>query len=54
MDDKRNIILAVVLSALILFGWPYIAERFFPAANPPATQVQGGKTTPVEIGRAHV
>ncbi|CAN5220067.1 membrane protein insertase YidC [soil metagenome] len=47
MDDKRNIILAVVLTALILFGWPYIANHFFPAANPPATQVQGGKTTPV-------
>ncbi|MDX3911668.1 MAG: membrane protein insertase YidC [Sphingobium sp.] len=47
MDDKRNIILAVVLSALILFGWPYIAQWFFPTANPPATQIQGGKTTPV-------
>lgn len=47
MDDKRNMILAVVLTALILFGWPYISERFFPAANPPATKVQGGKTTPV-------
>ncbi|QUT05951.1 membrane protein insertase YidC [Sphingobium phenoxybenzoativorans] len=47
MDDKRNIILAVVLTALILFGWPYIAGHFFPPANPPATKVQGGKTTPV-------
>ncbi|MGD9810319.1 MAG: membrane protein insertase YidC [Sphingobium sp.] len=32
MDDKRNIILAIVLSAAILFGWPYIAERLFPGA----------------------
>jgi YidC/Oxa1 family membrane protein insertase len=47
VDDKRNIILAVILTALILFGWPYIAGHFFPAANPPATQVQGGKTKPV-------
>jgi YidC/Oxa1 family membrane protein insertase len=47
VDDKRNLILAVVLTAAILFGWPYIANHFFPAANPPATQVQGGKTTPV-------
>ncbi|HEX7782447.1 MAG TPA: membrane protein insertase YidC [Sphingobium sp.] len=47
MDDKRNIIIAVLLTALILFGWPYIASHFFPPANPPATKVQGGKTTPV-------
>jgi YidC/Oxa1 family membrane protein insertase len=47
VDDKRNIILAVVLTALILFGWPYIASHLFPPANPPATKVQGGKTTPV-------
>ncbi len=47
MDDKRNIIIAVLLTALILFGWPYIANHFFPPANPPATKVQGGKTTPV-------
>lgn len=30
MDDKRNIILAMVLTALILFGWPFIAEKLFP------------------------
>jgi YidC/Oxa1 family membrane protein insertase len=47
VDDKRNLILAAVLTVAILFGWPYIATRFFPVANPPATQVQGGKTTPV-------
>ncbi|MET0371353.1 MAG: membrane protein insertase YidC [Sphingobium sp.] len=47
MDDKKNIVLAVVLTALILFGWPYIANHFFPAANPPATKIEGGKTTPV-------
>ncbi|MEJ7933009.1 membrane protein insertase YidC [Sphingobium sp. AN558] len=47
MDDKKNIILAVILTAAILFGWPYIANHFFPAANPPATKIEGGKTTPV-------
>ncbi|MFM6853202.1 MAG: membrane protein insertase YidC [Sphingopyxis sp.] len=36
MEDKRNIIVAILLSALILFGWPFIAERFFPSATPPA------------------
>ncbi|MEJ7926076.1 membrane protein insertase YidC [Sphingobium sp. AN641] len=47
MDDKKNIILAVVLTALILFGWPYVSTYFFPAANPPATRIEGGRTTPV-------
>lgn len=47
MDDKKNIILAVLLTAAILFGWPYVSHYFFPAANPPATKIEGGKTTPV-------
>ncbi len=47
MDDKKNIILAVLLTAAILFGWPYVAKYFFPAANPPATKIEGGKTTPL-------
>src|SRR3546814_15190070 len=34
VDDKRNIILAVALTALILFGWPYVAEQFFPTPQP--------------------
>jgi YidC/Oxa1 family membrane protein insertase len=36
VEDRRNIILAVVLSALILFGWQYVAQYFFPAPPPPA------------------
>jgi YidC/Oxa1 family membrane protein insertase len=47
VDDKKNIILAVLLTAAILFGWPYVSHYFFPAANPPATKIEGGKTTPV-------
>lgn len=31
MDDKRNLIIAVLLTGLILFGWPYVASTFFPA-----------------------
>ena len=45
MDDKRNLILAVALAAIILFGWPYLANQFFPTANPPATQIEGGEQT---------
>jgi YidC/Oxa1 family membrane protein insertase len=47
VDDKKNIILAVLLTAAILFGWPYVSHYFFPAANPPVTKIEGGKTTPV-------
>lgn len=47
MDDKRNMILAVALTGLILLGWPYISDYFFPTANPPATKIEGGKTIAV-------
>ena len=34
MDEKRNLIFAVLLTGLILFGWPYVASYFFPTAAP--------------------
>lgn len=40
MDDKRNIILAVLLTAVILFGWPYVSQAIFPQAAPPVTASQ--------------
>lgn len=40
MDDKRNLILAVLLTGLILFGWPYVAERLFPGSMKPAQTAQ--------------
>jgi YidC/Oxa1 family membrane protein insertase len=46
-DDKRNILLAVLLTVAILFGWPFIASHIFPPAQPPVTRVEGGKTVPV-------
>tara|TARA_R110001606_G_scaffold21271_3_gene75082 strand:+ start:735 stop:2594 length:1860 start_codon:yes stop_codon:yes gene_type:complete len=30
VDDKRNIIMAVLLTGIILFGWPVLMEQFFP------------------------
>jgi YidC/Oxa1 family membrane protein insertase len=39
-------ILAVVLSALVLFGWGAVTEYFFPPANPPAARTQNGKAQP--------
>lgn len=47
MDNQRNLILAVVLSALVLFGWTLISDRYFPTANPPATKVVDGKSVPL-------
>jgi YidC/Oxa1 family membrane protein insertase len=30
LDDKRNIIIAMLLAGLILFGWPMLANQWFP------------------------
>ncbi|MFN7400701.1 MAG: membrane protein insertase YidC [Sandaracinobacter sp.] len=48
-QENRNLILAVLLSAVVLFGWTFVAERFFPtppAATAPAT------TAPATTGAA--
>ncbi|MEO8722376.1 MAG: membrane protein insertase YidC [Sphingobium sp.] len=58
MGDKRNIMLAMVLTALILFGWPYVAQRLFPGAMTPAKQTQqqtataGAPATPMDAATA--
>ncbi|RXR28776.1 membrane protein insertase YidC [Sphingobium fluviale] len=46
MDDKRNLILAVLLTGLILFGWPYVAERLFPGSMKPAVTAQKQSAQP--------
>ncbi len=38
MDNQRNMIMAIVLSALVLFGWSALSERFFPAPKPVTTK----------------
>src|SRR5258705_12103621 len=41
-------ILAVAISALILLGWTWASNRYFPPANPPAsTKVVDGKQQPL-------
>jgi YidC/Oxa1 family membrane protein insertase len=47
VNDSKNMILAVVLSALVLLGWSWAANRFFPTANPPSTKVINGKQQPL-------
>jgi len=43
VNDSKNLILAVVLSALVLLGWTWAANRYFPTANPPATKIENGR-----------
>ena len=38
MNDSKNMILAVVLSALVLIGWTMLSDRFFPQPKPVASQ----------------
>src|SRR5918997_7018316 len=40
-------ILAIVLSAIVLFGWSFISERWFPTANEPSTKIVEGKQVAV-------
>ena len=47
MNDNRNMILAIVLSAFVLIGWGLLAERWFPTAAPQTQQVERGKVKPL-------
>ena len=47
MNDNKNMILAVVLSALVLLGWTWAANKFFPTSNPQSTRVEKGRQAPV-------
>ncbi|MBT0670367.1 membrane protein insertase YidC [Novosphingobium profundi] len=42
MQNQRNIILAVVLTALVLFGWEAGVGYFYPQAKTPVQTVQAG------------
>jgi YidC/Oxa1 family membrane protein insertase len=47
VNDSKNLILAVALSALVLLGWSWAANRFFPTANPPSSKIVAGKQQPL-------
>ncbi len=49
MEDKRNLITAILLSVLILVGWSFIAERWFPAPDP-APKAVATKADPAAPG----
>ncbi len=41
-------ILAIVLSAIVLFGWSALTERYFPTASEPSTKIIDGRSQPVQ------
>ena len=47
MDDKRNLIAAILLSVAILLGWNFVSEKFFPTPDKPdvTTTVAGTNGT---------
>ena len=47
MNDNRNMILAIVLSALVLIGWSLVSDRLLPTASPQTVQVENGKAKPL-------
>jgi YidC/Oxa1 family membrane protein insertase len=48
VNDSKNMILAAALSVLVLIGWTWVADRYFPAANPPSSKIVNGKQQPVQ------
>ena len=47
MGNNRNMMLALVLSALVIFGWSFVSEKFFPTALPQTHKVDDGKVKPI-------
>ncbi len=43
MENSRNMILAIVLSAAVLFGWSMISEQIAPTASEPSTEFVDGE-----------
>ena len=47
MEDKRNLIMAIVLTGIVLFGWPYFSEAFLPQPEKPvATETKDTAAAP--------
>ena len=49
MNDNRNMLLAIVLSALVLLGWSLLSDKFFPTAGP---QTAAGRERQGQAGAA--
>jgi YidC/Oxa1 family membrane protein insertase len=51
-NENRNMILAVVLSTLVLFGWTLLGERFFPQPKVPPVVKTAAGAAPAAAGAA--
>jgi YidC/Oxa1 family membrane protein insertase len=47
VNDNKNMLLAIALSALVLIGWSLLSDRIWPTAGPQTQQVESGKVKPV-------
>ena len=47
MSDNKNMILAIVLSALVLIGWSLVSEQLLPTAGPQTQRVEDGQVKPI-------
>jgi len=43
VDSSRNMILAIVLSAIVLIGWSFLSEQIAPTATEPSTEFVDGE-----------
>ena len=46
MNDNRNMLLAIVLSAFVLIGWSLLSDKFFPTPAPQTQKVENGQVQP--------
>jgi YidC/Oxa1 family membrane protein insertase len=51
VSDSKNMILAVVLSALVLLGWSWLADRYFPTPEPQRTTAETNTAQPAPQAR---
>ena len=50
MNDNKNMVLAIVLSVLVLVGWSFVAEKFFPSPKArPAAEKSAPATAAPQI-----
>ena len=47
MGNNRNMMLALVLSALVILGWSFMSAKLFPPALPQTQRVEDGKVKPI-------
>ena len=47
MNESRNMILAIVLSALVLLGWTLASNKYLPDRRPSSTEGREGPAAPL-------